>query len=586
MIKVDFKTEGKRRFVVDCPFAMNHWVKSIPGRKFLKRTKVWEIPPMRKQREQLRALADLGKAELTEQARTACNEESSGELIRQNRFPGSWPHRMPPRALQVGGLDFLWARRNGGLFCDMGTGKSKMIVDWALANMADVGDPRHNMLLIFCPIAIRDNWMEEIEKHRPETIPVATCVVDPGATGFKTQLREFLEADMMRVAIVGYESLQQTEGGGRAFETTLSILTHSSVSKYWVAADESHRIQNIATNTWKNCNRLAQAAQGKVIATGTEDDGNPLDLYGQFEFLDPDIIGFGDYHAFKSRYTIKGGFEGKQVIGYSNLEELMAAIRPHVYVADKADFGDLPDKIYMPPRLVELSAKQKTIIKDLTAEGRALVEGAEQEEVKVKGTLALYTAIQQVCAGHISTKVLKPQIDPEAKPDFERVVESVVAPEHNPKIKELMSIAPQIKGKCLVWCKYRKEIEDVVSVLNKHYPGLVYQYHGGLDREQRAEHIRRFKTCGKWLVLMTSLGGTGLTLNEATYSVYMSNTFKSRDRKQSEDRNHRIGQEHPVVYNDLVANCKVEKAIVRALASKKDLAQYIREQIKTGGEIF
>jgi len=84
---------------------------------------------------------------------------------------------------------------------------------------------------------------------------------------------------------------------------------------------------------------------------------------------------------------------------------------------------------------------------------------------------------------------------------------------------------------------------------------------------------------------MTSVGGTGLTFNEAVYSIYMSNSFKLRDRLQSEARNHRIGQNEHVTYIDIVAKTKVERTIMRALRDKKDVADYIRDRLRSGAKV-
>jgi SNF2 family DNA or RNA helicase len=75
-------------------------------------------------------------------------------------------------------------------------------------------------------------------------------------------------------------------------------------------------------------------------------------------------------------------------------------------------------------------------------------------------------------------------------------------------------------------------------------------------------------------------GATGLTLTQAQTVIYYSNSFKLVDRLQSEDRAHRIGQEHPVNYIDLVAGGTVDEKIVRSLRDKWDVAAQI-----TGDEL-
>ena len=75
-------------------------------------------------------------------------------------------------------------------------------------------------------------------------------------------------------------------------------------------------------------------------------------------------------------------------------------------------------------------------------------------------------------------------------------------------------------------------------------------------------------------------GARGLTLNAAKSVVYYSNSFKLRDRLQSEDRPHRIGQDgvahegygFGVLYGDVLAANTTDIKIVRSLREKFDIA--------------
>jgi SNF2 family DNA or RNA helicase len=62
--------------------------------------------------------------------------------------------------------------------------------------------------------------------------------------------------------------------------------------------------------------------------------------------------------------------------------------------------------------------------------------------------------------------------------------------------------------------------------------------------------------------------------------VYYSNTFSLEDRLQSEDRNHRIGQENAVLYVDLTSDLKVDRMLTDALYQKKSLASYIQTSLR------
>ena len=70
-------------------------------------------------------------------------------------------------------------------------------------------------------------------------------------------------------------------------------------------------------------------------------------------------------------------------------------------------------------------------------------------------------------------------------------------------------------------------------------------------------------------------GGYGLTLTAATNVIYWNNSYDLEIRIQSEDRAHRIGQEHHVLYVDLVSPDTVDEKILTALKNKINIAQEV-----------
>ena len=57
--------------------------------------------------------------------------------------------------------------------------------------------------------------------------------------------------------------------------------------------------------------------------------------------------------------------------------------------------------------------------------------------------------------------------------------------------------------------------------------------------------------------------------------IYYTNSFKYGDRRQSEDRAHRIGQTENVLYYDLIAEKTLDSKIIKVLSSKQELANII-----------
>jgi SNF2 family DNA or RNA helicase len=100
---------------------------------------------------------------------------------------------------------------------------------------------------------------------------------------------------------------------------------------------------------------------------------------------------------------------------------------------------------------------------------------------------------------------------------------------------------------------------------------------GGQAPEARQAILSAFKTdeSKKVLIANPASSGHGITLTEADTVIYYSNSYNLEHRLQSEDRTHRIGQQRPVVYIDLIAPGTVEGAVVKALRDKKNLADVV-----------
>ena len=81
-------------------------------------------------------------------------------------------------------------------------------------------------------------------------------------------------------------------------------------------------------------------------------------------------------------------------------------------------------------------------------------------------------------------------------------------------------------------------------------------------------------------VKLALVGGIGLTLTRARYSLYYSNTFSIEDRIQVENRNHRTGQDQHTVHVDFEAMVKEDRMITRALTLKKSLGELVKSSIE------
>lgn len=548
-MKIDY-VRGK--FQIEATFQENALIAGLPLKRFNSRTRVWHVPNMRRNCDYM--VENLRKY-MTEEAAVIAEQSRQKVKAKYVPFPGWYKFKTPPFDHQRQALDFAYGVDRHAFFMEMGTGKTKTSIDLMTAHMLA---GRFSTWVVFCPNSVRHNWAREIEAH---------CPVSPGVVVVESGKKAKIDDNPLQVIIVGLESLSSKYRGGTAYQTLVDLI---GGKKYAVTVDESHLCKNHDANRSRNVRDIASGAVVCNIMTGSPVTQGLLDLYMPFEILDPQILGFGSFFAFKNRYAIMGGYENREVIGYQNQDELMTTIKPFVFQCKKEEVLDLPPKVYS-VREVEMTAEQKRVYKEINKEMESIVHRDGQSiEIYVDQVLAKYTMLQQISGGFINHR------DEEGKKSTTMLVE----PHKNPKIQELINILEQNPNKfVIVWAKFRTEINQIVQEL--HRCGITsVEYHGGISSEDREENLKLFNG-GKARVFVANqqTGGTGLTLNISDLVIYYSNSLKLADRMQSEDRCHRIGQDKSVLYVDLVAGGSKDSRIMSVLRDKMDIAEYVRSNI-------
>jgi SNF2 family DNA or RNA helicase len=157
----------------------------------------------------------------------------------------------------------------------------------------------------------------------------------------------------------------------------------------------------------------------------------------------------------------------------------------------------------------------------------------------------------------------------------------VYVSEKNPRLAALLDLAEDLNGQFIVWARFREELFTVAAALRK--AGLrVVEYHGGVNTADREIAVDSFQAGeADVFVGQPQSGGIGLTLTRAESVIYYSNDFNLETRLQSEDRAHRIGTRHNVVYIDLIAADTIDESIARALQRKSDVAANVLGDLRT-----
>jgi len=459
-----------------------------------------------------------------------------------------------PYKHQMTALEKSWNRETYAYFMEMGTGKTKVLID-NLAMLYDKG--KVNGALIIAPKGVVGTWYNnEIPTHLPDHIDYKSVLWKAAITKKqKEQLDTLFETgEDLQILIMNVEAFSTEKGMAFAHKF---LASHRSL----MAIDESTTIKTPTAKRTKNIIKLAASAGYRRIMTGSPVTKNPLDLYTQCDFLSPWLLDFTSYYAFRNRYAEMKTLHmhGRQiqvVNGFKNLGELSDKLKGFSYRVLKEDCLDLPDKIFI-KRQIALTPDQRKLYEQMKKEAMAVLKGKQSTTVN---TLTQLMRLQQITCGHFTAD------------------DGATQPIANNRITELMNVLDETEGKAIIWAHYQYDITEIIKAVVKEYgPGSIVDYYGLTPQEDRQPNIKRFQDDPKcrFMVGTPSTGGYGITLTAANTVIYYSNGYDLEKRLQSEDRAHRIGQKKSVTYVDIMADETVDEKIVQALRKKINIASEV-----------
>lgn len=564
-------------FYVSCPFWANDLLAAVPSKRWTKSKRAWAVKAFKMNTEAVRQLAAMAGVETTEAAKQLMGrvEEQAIAAVTGNAFPPWYKFKTQPLKHQREALEKGYGRRAFALFMDMQTGKSKTAIDLCVAHRIE---GHIDSVLIIVKRTLRHNWLEQLEIHCP--IPYDAILPEVGkARDFEKWLHRRHD---FKVMIVGWESLS---AGGMAALCERFVTT---MPKPAIIGDETTYITNHkSTRTEVTC-KLGRRAEYRYALTGTPATEGPLNLFAQFEFLDPNIIGLGDFYAFRNRYCIMGGYQhevrpGKkiatEVIGYQNMEELMGMVAPYIFQVTKTEAYDLPPKRYE-KRTVDITKEQRALIKEV--KDGVLKSG--DDEMVLNTVLTVMLRAHQIVGGYSVKPREKRWIGRDKMEKFKLEYDPVelIKPESNPKMIELLDVVREFKGRKqgLVWAVYQPEIEAISKLLRAE--GLrIGELHGGVPDAERQPMVNAFAKGDLDIIVgNASTGGMGYTMMASEINVFYNNTHKAIDRLQAEDRAWGHGQTKPGIWVDIVAERTIDVTILKALESKMDLQDYVKHRIR------
>ncbi|KKL14853.1 hypothetical protein LCGC14_2511490, partial [marine sediment metagenome] len=311
----------------------------------------------------------------------------------------------------------------------------------------------------------------------------------------------------------------------------------------------------------------------RYVLSGTPAPNDESEYWAQIKM----ITGAGNdcfnmnYYAFRSKYfnSIALGLTGQKMFKFrrSMQKEFMEAMKPVTHIVSKEDALDLPEQTHL-IRKVFLSKEERKAYDTMRDD---LVLRFKDEMVLSQTALTEVMKLRQLTSGFVY-----------GENETYRTGQS--------KIKELDGLLEEIGNhQVIIWVNFRYEIRRLIARLsgqividnNEPYiPDCGALWSETKDRDQVIKDFKDNKF--QYLIANPQSAAHGLTFTNCKYAVYFSLNYSYELQKQSQDRIHRIGQEHSTTYYYLLADKTVDEMIYKTLLRKGDLSKMVLDYLKKG----
>ena len=519
------------RIEVRLPFGATRSIREkMPGARWDPTARCWHVPATPFYARRVLASSfdwpdDTSFEDLHAIADAAPPPDERGIVAYPRGATRPWEH-------QRDGAAFCAARQASMLAWEMGTGKTKTIVDLIF------GTGVRNALIV-APKAVVGVWRHQIEVHAPRGVRYVFAVAQGGAAKTAANIRraERLRRDGVLFVVVNYDIVFREP-------------VHSALAEHqWdiVVADESHRIANPQTKSCKALCAISASAPRRVCLTGTPLRNGPLDIFGQAKFLDPGIFG-SHITPFRDRYGVWRQFERfRKLVGYQRMDEFRAIYNLFTHTVRKSDVLDLPPVTHT---MVPVSMPR-----DAIGKYRSMAEGYVAE-----------FEAGEVLAQHAATKILRlQQIASGALYDGDADVTHRIHDAKRAALCEILAEAP-VDEPVVVFCRFRSCIAQAREAAAE-CDRAFFEVSG--SRNDYEEW--RGGSGGSVLAVQVQSGSEGLDLSRASLGVFFTAPFSLAQFEQACARLDRPGQTRPVSIYHLCASGTVDMKIYRALQDKKDV---------------
>lgn len=466
-------------------------------------------------------------------------------------------YKTEPWKHQKKALSYLYRKDAAALYTDMGTGKTKVMID--LIQSRDF-----KRVLVVAPNKACEVWEDQIGIHGVED-KFIVCRLNQLSVNKTIKALDKIPArrpqtisEQTYVFIINYEKVWR-EGIDRIFLSKRFGLD-------CVICDESHRIKTPRSKCSMYLAKLGKVVSHRYLVTGTPLAENPTDVFAQYKFLDPNIFGVNlgkfrdEYEVLDPEMTARIGhriLDKKNP--YKNLDQLHEKMFSCAFYIESSvelpEQTDIEYKFMMPPKTEKLYHQ---VFKEKVAELNGLW-------LSSNNVLTTVLRLQQITSGYAAVEDIDTKEHKIINVDKAR----------REALRDLLEEFPQGEP-IIVFARFKKDLKNIHRVCQE--LGLTSsEVSGSVDT------LKEWKEgLTQVLAIQYSSGSESIDLTRARYCIYYSMTQRLALYEQSRKRIHRPGQTRPVVYYHMIEKMNkgmtIDEKMYHALKNKQDIVKYVMEK--------
>lgn len=518
-----FVTFDFQRIIVD-------ELKLLPNCFYHDKTKEWEVP--------LTCLAELLD-------RINLYDEITLQLL---------PYQIPTQ--QVYSLDeykitpfphqleaIQWAiNQKRGLLLDMpGLGKTGSMI-WTAQELRKIYGIDH--CLVICGInTLKMNWLMEINK---------LCDLDATILGSRINKKGNLVVDGVPKRVEHLKRPIEEFFVITNIETLRSDEIIKAINKGpnkfdMIVLDEAHTCKSCESQQGRNLLKLKNATF-KIAMTGTLLLNSPFDCYMPLKWIGQERSTFSNYKYYYGNF---GGPFNNILQGYKNLGVLKHQLS-RCSLRRTKDILNLPDKTII-NEFIEMNPQQEQFYENIK---KGIIDQVDLVTMNTASLLGCIARFRQATA--LPQMLTSENIE-------------------SSKIERAIDLASQLiesGEKVVIFSTFKAPVYELMKKL-AHYSPLI----GTGDQEdyevETAKEMFQTDPTKKLFIGTWQKCGTGITLNAASYMIFIDTPYTAGVYEQAQDRIHRIGTKRPVFIYNLITKNTIDERVLEIVEDKKAISDYV-----------